>query len=108
MPAHVQTKKEAEDEAKDARYMERRQALIRNFSVRGKTVTVLTNLSRGGDRILDPEPPSMSDGETLCQDLGGFVWANPNRHFALEDIEIRGSQAEMLSSRSGRVGTCTP
>jgi hypothetical protein len=52
IPAHVQTKQEATDEAIDARYMQHRQALIRGFSVKGKTVTAITNLSRDSVNIL--------------------------------------------------------
>jgi hypothetical protein len=106
VPKHVQTKKEAEDEARDARYMERRQALIQNFNAKGKTVTALTTLTRGSINILDPDPPSTSDAQTLCQSLGGFVWAAPNRHFGLENIEIIGAQGELLSSRHGIAGAC--
>ena len=108
VPEHVQTKKEADDEARDALYMEHRRALVRSFSVKGKTVTVLTNLTRDSANILDPQPPSTSDAQTLCQDLGGFVWANPYRHFGLEDIEITGVQGELLSFRNGRAGSCVP
>jgi hypothetical protein len=50
----------------------------------------------------------LSDAQTLCQDLGGFVWANPNRQFTLENIEINGAQGELLSFRNGRAGACTP
>jgi hypothetical protein len=106
MPAHVQTKKEADDETTDALYMERSQALITGFGVKGKTVTAMTNLTRGSVDILDHDPLSTSDAQTLCQHLGGFVWANRNRHFGFENIEVTGAGGELLSSRNGITGAC--
>lgn len=96
VPKHVQTKKEAEDEAEDSRYMEHKRALVQGFSVKGQTVTVLTKLSRG--------PVDISDAQELCHNLGAFVWANPNRHFGLQDIKVTGAQGELLSSRIGLGG----
>ncbi len=105
MPAYVQTKKEAEDEA-HARYLERSQALIRGFSVKGKTVTAFTTLTRNGVSILDHDLPSTSDAQSLCQDLSSFVFGKPTDQFGLENIEIAGAQGELLSSRNGIVGAC--
>jgi hypothetical protein len=59
--------------------MSRRQAPIRDFSVKGKAVSAITKLTPDSANILDHDPPSTGDGQTLCQYLGGFVWANPNR-----------------------------
>lgn len=101
---HVQTVKEFQDETVDAQFMERRQALIRGFSVKGKTVTALTNLTRDSVSILDHDRLSTNDAQALCQSLGGFVWANQNRHFGLEDIKITGANGELLSSRFGITG----
>jgi hypothetical protein len=93
---HVQTKQEAEQEAEDARFLIRKRALVQGFSVRGKTVTVMTNLTR--------DPVDVYDAEELCHDLGAFVWANNNRHFGLQNIKISGPHGELLSSRSGLSG----
>jgi hypothetical protein len=77
---------------------------IRGFSVKGKTVTALTNLTRDSVSILDHDRLSTNDAQALCQSLGGFVWANPNRHFGLEDIKITGANGELLSYRFGIKG----
>ena len=45
IPKHVQTRQEAESEVEDARWAEHLRAIVRGFSVRGQTVTVLTNLT---------------------------------------------------------------
>jgi fructosamine-3-kinase len=96
IPKHVQTKKEAEDEAEDARYMEHKRTLVQGFSVKGQTVTVLTNLTRN--------PVDISDAKELCHDLGAFVWANQNRHFGLQGIKVTDARGELLSSRVGLGG----
>jgi len=104
IPRHVQTEQEAADEVEDARWAAHLRAIVRGFSVRGQTVTVLTNLTGG-----EPLHPSFdlpgealtSDAQDLCHMLGGFVWRSDNRHFGLENIEVRGAQGELLSSRIG-------
>ena len=107
IPRHVQTRQEAEDEVKDARSAEHLRAIVRGFSVRGQTVTVLTNLTGA-----EPLHPSFdlpgealaSDAQDLCHMLGGFVWSSNNRAFGLANIEIRGAHGQLLSSRSGISG----
>ena len=94
---HVQTVKEAQDEAVDAVYMEHRQALIRGFRVRGKTATALTNLTRDSVSILDHNRRT-NDAQSLCQALSSFEFGKPTDKFGLENIEIVGTQGELLSS----------
>jgi hypothetical protein len=96
VPTHVQTRKEAEDEAEDARFMQHKRDLVRSFSVKSKTVTVITNLTR--------DTVDIRDAQDLCHDLGAFVWANPNRHFGLQDIHVTGAHGEVLSFRNGLGG----
>ena len=93
VPTHVQTRKEAEDEAEDARFMKHKRALVRGFSVKGQTVTVITDLTR--------DTGDIRDAQELCHDLGAFVWANPYRHFGMQDIKVTGAHGELLSFRIG-------
>ena len=97
IPQHVQTKKEAEDEAADARWQDHRLAIVKGFSVRGNTVTVITNLTGA--------PTDSRDAQDLCHEHGAFVWANDNRHFGMQDIRVTGANGELLSSRIGLRGT---
>jgi hypothetical protein len=107
IPRHVQTREEAENEVEDARSAEHLRAIVRGFSVRGQTVTVLTNLTGA-----EPLHPSFdlpgealaSYAQDLCHMLGGFVWRSENRSFGLENIEIRGANGELLSYRIGLSG----
>lgn len=107
IPRHVQTRQEAEDEVEDARWAEHLRAIVRGFSVRGQTVTVLTNLT-GADPLhasLDlPGGALTSDAQDLCHMLGGFVWRSDNRSLGLGNIEIRGANGELLSYRIGLSG----
>lgn len=96
VPKHVQTRKEAEDDVEDAQFMEHMMAPVRGFSVKGRTVTVLTNLTQ--------DPAGIGAAQELCHTLGGFVWANDNRQFGLEDIRVTGANEELLSSRLGLRG----
>lgn len=96
VPKHVQTRKEEEDDVEDAQFMEHMMAPVRGFSVKGRTVTVLTNLTR--------DPAGLGAAQELCHTLGGFVWANDNRQFGLEDIRVTGANGELLSSRLGLRG----
>jgi hypothetical protein len=96
VPKHVQTKKEAQDEAEDAEYMDHKRSLVRGFSVAGHTVTVITNLTR--------DTVDFHDAQELCHNLGAFVWANENRHFGLQDIKVTGVHGELLSFRIGLRG----
>jgi hypothetical protein len=93
IPKHVETKKEAEDEAENAEYMEHKRGLVKGFSVKGDTVTVLT----GGNIDIQA-------GQEICHDLGAFVWANANRRFGLQNIKVTGASGELLSSRIGLSG----
>jgi hypothetical protein len=107
IPKHVQTRQEAESEIEDARWAEHVRAIVRGFSVRGQTATVLTNLT--GAESLHPsfDMPGgalVSDAQDLCQMLGGFVWRSDNRPFGLENIEVRGANGELLSYRIGLSG----
>jgi hypothetical protein len=102
VPRHVQTQKEYEDEAEDARYADRRRSLVLGFSVTGHRVTVITNLSRNSTDIRNPI--DIRDAQEICHDLGAFVWANANRHFGLESIKVTGANGELLSSRIGLSG----
>jgi hypothetical protein len=106
LPAHVQTAKEAEDEAKDARYMERRQALIGGFSVKGKAVTAYTTITRDSVGILDHDLPSTNDAQSLCQDISSFAFCKPTSQFGLQNIERRSRQGELLSTLNGFGGAC--
>ena len=78
---------------------------MRGFSVKGQTVTVLTNLT--GSEPLHPSDWDLprralaSDAQDLCHMLGGFLWRTDNRHLGLENIEVRGAHGELLSSRIG-------
>ncbi len=103
---HVQTKAEFDEQTTDARYMESKQALIRGFSVKDKTVRALTSLSSGSVSISDHDGVSTSDAQSLCQDLGNFVFGKPTDQFGLENIEIDGAQGEVLSSRKGIRAAC--
>jgi len=107
IPRHVQTRQEAEAEVEDARWAEHLRATVLGFSVRGRTVTVLTNLTgaEASHPSFDlPGAALESDAQELCHGLGGFVWANDNRRFGLENIEIRGAHGQLLSSRNGISG----
>jgi len=90
----------------DARYLVRRKNLVRAFNVTGNTVSLQTNLTRESRTMLDHSPTS-TDAQELCREMGGFVWANPNRHFGLKNIEIVGIQGDILSTRKGIRGSCT-
>jgi len=94
VPQHVETKKEYEDEVEGSRYMDHMRSLVVGFSVTGPTVTIMTNLARD-------LPADIKDARELCHDLGGFVWANGNRHFGLQDIRVTGAHGDLLSSRIG-------
>lgn len=97
-----------EDEAEDARWAQHLRAVVQGFRVKGQTVTVLTRLSGA-----EPLHPSFdlpgaalaSDSQDLCRMLGGFVWRSDNRHFGLENIEVKGAAGQQLSSRIGINGT---
>jgi hypothetical protein len=104
IPRHVQTRQEAEAEVEDARWAQHLRAIVRGFSVGDGTVTVLTSLT-GAEA---PHPSSdlpgavlESDAQELCHILGGFVWANDNRRFGLENILIKGADGQVLSHRIG-------
>lgn len=97
VPKHIQTKQEAKDETENDRYMDRKRNLVRGFSVTGHTVTVRTNLARNTN--------DLRDAQELCRNLGAFAWGIPYRHFALENINVIGSDGELLSSRAGFLGT---
>jgi len=107
IPRHVQTRQEAEDEAEDARWAGHLRTVVRGFSVRGQTVTVLTSLTGA-----EPPHPSFdlpgealaSDAQDLCRMLGSFVWSSKNRVFGLANIEIRGAHGQLLSFRNGISG----
>jgi hypothetical protein len=71
-------------------------SILRGFDVRGQTVAALTNLTR--------DPADVADAKELCGDLGGFVWANKNRRFGLQEIEVTGADGTVLSSRIGLTG----
>jgi hypothetical protein len=82
-PRHVQTKADEAEETADAQWAQRQRAVVQGFSVKGKTVTVLTSLTR----------PSVPNGqaEELCHELGGFVLAGSSRRFGVEIVELGGS-----------------
>jgi hypothetical protein len=71
------------------------------------TLIVQTTLTKASHSLLDHAPGS-TDSQELCSEMGGFVWANENRHFGLQNIEIIGVQGEVLSSRTGLPERCTP
>jgi len=93
VPRHVQTKEDAEEQSADFQFVTRNLATVRGFSVHGETVTVETNLSDGVDGDYR--------AREICRSLGGFVWANENRHYELQDIKVVGTRGEILSSRIG-------
>ena len=103
---HVQTKKEADSEAKDALYLQRAEALIGGFMVKGNTVTAFTTITRDSVSILDHDLPSTSDAQSLCQEISSFVFGRPTSKFGLQNIEIRSRQGELLSTRNGMPGAC--
>ncbi len=96
IPRHVQSKQEADEQAEDAQWVEHERATVQGFNVKGPTVTVITNLTRG--------PVGIRDAKEICHNLGGFVWANENRHFGLQNIKVTGADGELLSSRIGLSG----
>jgi hypothetical protein len=96
IPRHVQTKQEADEQAEDARWVDHERATVQGFNVKGQTVTVITNLTRG--------PADIRDAQELCHNLGGFVWANENRRFGLQNIKVTGANGELLASRTGLSG----
>jgi hypothetical protein len=96
IPKHVQTQKEYEAEAADARFADHKRSLVQGFSVKGQTVTVLTRLTRS--------PANIREARELCMNLGAFVWGTPTRHFGLQDIKITGLGGEVLSYRIGLAG----
>jgi len=96
IPRHVQTKQEADEQAEDARWVDHERAVVQGFDVKGQTVTVITDLTRAS--------VDLRDAREICRNLGGFVWANENRHFGLQNIKVTGANGELLSSRTGLSG----
>jgi hypothetical protein len=75
---------------------EHKRALVQGFRVKSRTVVVSTNLTGGAADI--------NEARELCHDLGAFIWANENRHFGLENINIVGATGRVLSTRIGQAG----
>lgn len=96
IPKHVQTKQEADEQAEDARWVDHERAIVQGFNVKGPPVTVMTNLTGG--------PADIRDAKEICGNLGGFVWANENRHFGLQNIKVTGAHGVLLASRIGLSG----
>ena len=95
----MQTKEEEEEEASDVRWAKEHRALVQRFIVKGKTVTAITNLTR--------VPIANLEAERLCHELAGFVWANDNRTYGLENIEIVGRDGVILAAGKDCVGMFT-
>ena len=91
---HVVSAGEVAEAQEDTRFMKHKRSLVTGFSVKGKTVFVLTNLTSA----------SREDAQELCHNLGAFVFAKTYRQFGLENITVLGSKAEILSSRMGLRG----
>jgi hypothetical protein len=94
VPEHVQTKEEEAEEADDDRFVQHKLAIVKGFSVKGETVTVVTNLT--SDTV------DIGDAEELCHNLGSFVWSK--RQFGLENIKVIGRDGILLASREGLRG----
>jgi hypothetical protein len=92
--ASVWTEEDAANQAKDARFVEHRLAIVQSFRINGETVTVVTHLT--GDAA------GIADAEELCHFLGLFVWSK--REFGLENIKVIGSDESLLASRRGLRG----
>lgn len=67
------------------------QTTVIGFKTEGNIVVVLTNLT----------PAQTKEAQDLCHDVSGFVWANENRHFGLDDIKVLGARNDLLAFRVG-------
>jgi DNA transposition AAA+ family ATPase len=94
IPKHIQSKQEAAEEAEDSRFMATKRALVRGFSVRGHTLVVATSIL----------PGDTNAAKEICQNMGAFVYANPNRHFGLTNISVLGANGIEVSARIGLSG----
>jgi len=69
---------------------------IRGITVRNRTVVVTTDLSGRG-------PAATS----ICGAVSGFVFANGNEHYGLENVEVVGQSDKTLLVRRGIAGKCS-
>jgi hypothetical protein len=97
---HVQTQAEYAEQAKDVEWAAHMRALVTGFRVSGNTVTALTRATRGSTYKWI-EGDDQREAQEVCHQMGGFVWANGNRHWGLENIEVLGAGGELLTSRIG-------
>ena len=89
IPEHMQTKREADEQAADARLMAYTRALVQSFRRQG---------SHGdGHNKAHQRPADIHSAQDVCRYLGAFVWANDNRQYGLEDIKVTGANGELLS-----------
>lgn len=102
LPKHVQTREEYVEQVKDARWARHRRSIVTGFNVASDTVIVMTNLTP--NVTYGRNPIDNRDAQELCHELGGFIWANENRHWGLTNIRIVGANGELLSSRTGLSG----